>query len=203
MNSKITASHTERQAILYIRQSSPQQITEHEESRRLQYAMQARLKELGFVDIEVIDEDLGRSASGRVKRSGFDRMVSTVGLGRIGAVTAREVSRFARNNQEWSRLLELCSLLDVLVIDHDSVYDLRDGNDRLLLGLKGNLSEYELTIMKDRLQSAIKAKAARGEMLGKIPVGYCTSEDERVVKNPDVRVQKSIESILLKVIQFG
>src|SRR5262249_7430339 len=139
MSEKVGPRHLARKAILYVRQSSPEQVLQHVESQRLQYAMVSRLRTLGWGDVEVIDEDLGRSASGTRVRPGCDGVVARVSVGRVGVVAAREVSRFARNNREWYQLVEICSIVDTLLVDKDSVYDPRHGNDRLLLGLKGSL----------------------------------------------------------------
>jgi DNA invertase Pin-like site-specific DNA recombinase len=133
MNEKIKKHHLTRKAILYVRQSSSYQVVYNEESRRLQYAMRERLEQLGWEQIEVIDEDLGRSAAGGVERQGFERMVAEVCLGKVGAVAAREVSRFARNSREWQQLVEVCRIVDTLLIDHEVVYAPRQSNDRLLL----------------------------------------------------------------------
>ena len=122
MSEKIQPQHRARKAVLYVRQSSAFQVANNQESSRLQYAMQARLRDLGFAEIEVIDEDLGRSAAGTVARSGFERMVVEVSLGRVGAVAAREVSRFARNSREWQQLVEVCRIVDTVLIDHETVY---------------------------------------------------------------------------------
>src|SRR6516164_2559796 len=135
MSDKIKPHHLERKAILYVRQSSTYQVQNNLESQKLQYAMRDRLSSLGWSDIEVVDEDLGRSASGTVTRAGFERMVAEVCLGRVGAVAAREVSRFARNSREWQKLVEVCRVVDTLLIDHEMVYTPRLSNDRLLLGL--------------------------------------------------------------------
>ncbi|MBK8751396.1 MAG: recombinase family protein [Candidatus Competibacteraceae bacterium] len=140
MSDKIKALHLERKAILYVRQSSIHQVLHHQESQTLQYAMQDHLRQRGWREIDVIDEDLGRSASGTVTRSGFERMVAEVCLGRVGAVAAREVSRFARNSREWQQWVEVCRVVDTLLIDQDTVYAPRQSNDRLLLGLKGSLN---------------------------------------------------------------
>src|SRR5215813_6334826 len=130
MSDKIHPRHLARKAILYVRQSSSYQVANNEESRRLQYAMRERLEQLGWEQIEVIDEDLGRSAAGNVERRGFERMVAEVCLGKVGAVAAREVSRFARNSREWQRLVEVCRVVDTLLIDHEVVYAPRQSNDR-------------------------------------------------------------------------
>jgi hypothetical protein len=139
MSEKIRSQHLARKAMLYVRQSSAFKVTHNQESSKLQYAMQARLRELGFTEIEIVDEDLGRSAAGTVTRSGFERMVAEVSLGRVGAVAAREVSRFARNSREWQQLVEVCRIVDTVLIDQEAVYAPRASNDRLLLGLKGSL----------------------------------------------------------------
>ncbi len=147
MRDKIKPQHLARKAILYIRQSSAYQVAHNLESQRLQYAMQDRLQQLGWREIDVVDEDLGRSAAGMVTRAGFERMVAEVCLGEVGAVAAREVSRFARNSREWQQLVEVCRVVDTVLIDLDTAYSPRHSNDRLLLGLKGSLNEYELDLL--------------------------------------------------------
>ena len=154
----------------------------NQESGKLQYAMQARLRDLGFTEIEVIDEDLGRSAAGTVARSGFERMVAEVSLGRVGAVAAREVSRFARNSREWQQLVEVCRIVDTVLIDQEMVYAPRASNDRLLLGLKGSLNEYELDLLRQRSLEARRAMARRGELLVIAPVGYRKGDEHRLEK---------------------
>ena len=144
ISEKIPPHHLERKALLYVRQSSAHQVLHNRESSALQYAMRDRLTVLGWSEIEVIDEDLGRSAAGSVQRAGFERMVAEVCLGKVGAVCAREVSRFARNSRDWQQLIEMCRVVDTVLIDQETVYAPRHGNDRLLLGLKGSLNEYEL-----------------------------------------------------------
>jgi DNA invertase Pin-like site-specific DNA recombinase len=141
MSEKITSHHLTRKAILYIRQSSAYQVTHSLESQKLQYAMEERLRQPGWREIEIVDEDLGRSAAGTVTRAGFERMVSEVCLGKVGAVAAREVSRFARNSREWQQMVEVCRVVDTVLIDQEMVYAPRQSNDRLLLGLKGSLNE--------------------------------------------------------------
>ena len=165
MSDKIRPIHLARKAILYVRQSSAYQVTHNLESQRLQYAMRHRLEQFGWGDIDVVDEDLGRSAAGLVTRSGFERMVADVCLGNVGAVAAREVSRFARNSREWQHLVEMCRVVDTVLIDQDTVYAPRMSNDRLLLGLKGSLNEYELDLLRQRSVEARRQKAMRGELL--------------------------------------
>jgi DNA invertase Pin-like site-specific DNA recombinase len=138
---KIKPHHLARRAIVYVRQSSAHQVLHNPESRALQYAMRDRLAALGWSEIEVVDEDLGRSAAGGVARAGFERMVAEVCLGKVGAVAAREVSRFARNSRDWQQLIEMCRVVDTVLVDQEAVYAPRDGNDRLLLGLKGSLGD--------------------------------------------------------------
>ncbi len=147
---KIGAQHLARKAVLYVRQSSAHQVLHNRESPALQYAMRGRLAQLGWSEIEVVDEDLGRSAAGGVVRTGFERMVAEVCLGKVGAVAAWEVSRFARNSRDWQQLVEMCRVVDTLLIDQETVYAPRQGNDRLLLGLKGSLNEYELDLLRQR-----------------------------------------------------
>ena len=192
MNEKIRAQHLERKAIIYIRQSSAYQVTHNLESQKLQYAMQDRVRQLGWREIEVIDEDLGRSASGAVERSGFERMVAEVCMGKVGAVAAREVSRFARNSKDWQQLVEVCRIVDTLLIDQETVYAPRQSNDRLLLGLKGSLNEYELDLLRQRSVEARYEKARRGELVVSAPIGYIKTEDQRLEKNPDHRVQEAV-----------
>jgi DNA invertase Pin-like site-specific DNA recombinase len=201
----LDARYTRRTAILYVRQSSSRQVEVHEESRRLQYRMKERLAELGCRKVEVIDEDLGKTASGKVERTGFARMVAQVrSMGKVGVVAARDVSRLARNSRDWYQLLELCAMVDAVLVDHESVYDPRRSNDRLLLGLKGNLSAYELDLMQHRLLDARRAKAARGEMYGGLlPVGYCKGAHGGLEKNPDRRVQETIELVFAKCLELG
>ena len=136
---KIRPHHLERKAILYVRQSSAHQVLHNRESSALQYAMRDRLTALGWSQIDIVDDDLGRSAAGGIARAGFERMVAEVCLGKVGAVAAREVSRFARNSRDWQQLIEMCRVVDTVLIDQETVYAPRQGNDRLLLGLKGSL----------------------------------------------------------------
>jgi len=203
MSDKVGPHHLERKAILYVRQSSPYQVTHNEESRRLQYAMRERLREFGWQEIEIVDEDLGQTATGVVTRDGFERMVADVCLGKVGAVAAREVSRFARNSREWQQLVEVCRLVDTLLIDLDVVYAPRLSNDRLLLGLKGSLNEYELDLLRQRSLEARYEKARRGELVVGAPVGYLKTEDQRLEKDPDRRVQERIGLIFEKFMELG
>src|SRR6201997_5148171 len=202
MSEKIRIQHLERKAILYVRQSSPYQVIHNLESQKLQYAMEERLRQLGWREIEVIDEDLGRSAAGSVTRAGFERMVAEVCLGKVGAVAAREVSRFARNSRDWQQLIEMCRVVDTVLIDQEMVYAPRQGNDRLLLGLKGSLNEYELDLLRQRSLSARYEKARRGELIVAAPVGFVKVGDH-LEKDPDRRVQGAIGLVFDKVAELG
>lgn len=203
MSDKIQSQHLARKAVLYVRQSSAYQVMNNHESRRLQYAMQDRLRGLGWKEIEVIDEDLGKSAAGGVLRSGFQRMVAEVCLRKVGVVAAREVSRFARNSHDWQQLIEVCRVVDTLLIDQETVYSPRLSNDRLLLGLKGSLNEYELDLLRQRSVEARYEKARRGELVVAAPVGYQRTEDGRLEKNPDRRVRETIELVFRKFMELG
>ena len=203
MSEKIQPQHLSRKAMLYVRQSSAFQVAHNLESGKLQYAMQTRLRDLGFTEIEIIDEDLGRSAAGTEARSGFERMVAEVSLGRVGAVAAREVSRFARNSREWQQLVEVCRIVDTVLIDEETVYAPRASNDRLLLGLKGSLNEYELDLLRQRSLEARRAKAKRGELIVMAPVGYRKSDDQRLEKDPDRRVQEAIRLVFDQFERIG
>src|ERR1019366_6965343 len=192
MSDKIRPQHLSRKAILYVRQSSPYQVIHNLESQKLQYAMESRLHQLGWREIEVVDDDLGRSAAGGVTRAGFERMVA-----------AREVSRFARNSREWQQLVEVCRVVDTVLIDQEMVYAPRLSNDRLLLGLKGSLNEYELDLLRQRSVEARRKKARRGELLQAAPVGYIKTEDQRLEKDPDLRVQQAILLVFRKFMELG
>lgn len=199
---KVRPHHLERKAILYVRQSSAHQVLHNRESSALQYAMRDRLVALGWSEIEVIDDDLGRSAAGGVQRAGFERMVAEVCLGKVGAVCAREVSRFARNSRDWQQLIEMCRVVDTVLVDQEAIYAPRYGNDRLLLGLKGSLNEYELDLLRQRSLSARYEKARRGELVVTAPVGFVKAGD-RYEKDPDRRVQEAIALVFDKVAELG
>ena len=199
---KIRPHHLDRKAILYVRQSSSHQVLHNRESQTLQYAMRDRLTALGWSEIEIIDDDLGRSAAGGVTRVGFERMVAEVCLGKVGAVAAREVSRFARNSRDWQQLIEMCRVVDTVLVDQETVYAPRQGNDRLLLGLKGSLNEYELDLLRQRSLSARYEKARRGELIVAAPIGFVKAGD-RLEKDPDRRVQEAIRLVFDKVAELG
>ena len=203
---KITASHHSRQAIVYLRQSSPAQVEHNRESTERQYALATKARELGWPDerIVVIDEDLGLSGSGSVARSGFARLTAEVALARVGLVLGLEVSRLARNNADWHRLIDLAGLTDTLIGDADGIYHPALFNDRLLLGLKGTMSEAELHVLRARLNGGIRNKAARGELRRGLPVGFVWGEaDGEVLFHPDEAVITAIRSIFARFAETG
>jgi DNA invertase Pin-like site-specific DNA recombinase len=161
-----------RKAVVYVRQSSQTQVQTNLESQRRQYDLVEEARRRGFAQVEVIDDDLGRSASGTVARPGFDRLVAWLCAGEVGAVLCFDASRLARNGRDWHHLLELCGLVEARVIDLDGVYDPCRPNDRLLLGMKGSISEFELGVLKARMLDAARAKAQRGELRISVPIGY-------------------------------
>lgn len=173
MNPKITPEHLSRSAVVYVRQSTPGQVAQNTESQQRQYALVESARALGFTSVVVIDDDLGRSGSGLVERPGFQKLVALICGGSIGAVFCIEASRLARNGRDWHHLIDLCALVGTLVSDHDGVYDPRLVNDRLLLGLKGSMSEYELSLVRQRGLAARDSKAQRGELQVALPPGYC------------------------------
>jgi DNA invertase Pin-like site-specific DNA recombinase len=203
MSDKIRPQHVARKAILYVRQSSAYQVNHNLESQRLQYAMQDRLHQLGWREVDVVDEDLGRSAAGTVTRAGFERMVAEVCLGNVGGVAAREVSRFARNSREWQHLVEVCRVVDTVLIDLEAVYCPRLSNDRLLLGLKGSLNEYELDLLRQRSVEARRAKAQRGELFVAAPVGFLKTDAPHFEKDPDRRIQEAVALVFQKFGELG
>ena len=164
--------------------------------------MRDRLVALGWSEIEIIDDDLGRSAAGGVMRAGFERMVAEICLGKVGAVAAREVSRFARNSRDCQQLIEMCRVVDTVLVDQETVYLPRQGDDRLLLGLKGTLNEYELDLLRQRSLAARYEKARRGELVVAAPVGFVKAGD-RLEKDPDRRIQKAIRLVFDKVEELG
>ena len=198
---KIRPHHLDRKAILYVRQSSSHQVLHNRESRALQYAMRDRLTGLGWSEIAIIDDDLGRSAAGSVTRAGFERMVAEVCLGKVGAVAAREVSRFACNSRDWQQLIEMCRVVDTVLVDGETVYAPRQGNDRLLLGLKGSLNEYELDLLRQRSLSA-RYEKAQGRA-GRRRTGRLRQGRQSAGEGSDRRVQEAIRLVFDKVAELG
>ncbi|MGD2141679.1 MAG: recombinase family protein [Burkholderiales bacterium] len=203
MSDKIQPTHLERNAFVYVRQSSLRQVRDHTEGQRQQYALAQRARTLGFHETVLIDEDQGRSGSGQQERPGFGRLLSAVCQGDVGAVFALEASRLARNNRDWHHLVDLCALTDTLIIDAEGVYDARQLNDRLLLGLKGTMSEFELGLLRQRAREAFEQKAQRGHALWELPVGFVRTEEHRIEKTPDREVQQAIEGVFRKFIELG
>jgi DNA invertase Pin-like site-specific DNA recombinase len=203
MSEKIQLHHLSRQAYVYVRQSTMNQVRNHLESQRRQYDLQERARSLGFQRVVVVDDDLGRSATGSVERPGFSRLLTAVCSGDVGAVLALEASRLARNNRDWHHLIDLCAMAATLVIDHDGVYDPRLLNDRLLLGLKGTMSEFEISLLRQRALEAYRQKVRRGKVLTMVPVGYVRTEDDGIEITPDRQVQESVRGIFQKFRELG
>jgi DNA invertase Pin-like site-specific DNA recombinase len=196
-HSKVQARHLKRNAYLYVRQSTLRQVLENTESTQRQYGLQGRAVALGWrqEQVIVIDSDLGQSGACAVDRQGFQRLVTEVSLGHAGIVMGLEVSRLARNSTDWHRLLEICALTDTLILDEDGIYDPAHFNDRLLLGLKGTMSEAELHVLRARLRGGILNKARRGELAVRLPIGFVYDAQQRVRLDPDARVQESIRQL--------
>jgi excisionase family DNA binding protein len=194
---KVGSDHLVRQAIVYVRQSTADQVAHNLESQRRQYALVERARQLGWADVEVIDDDLGRSGSG-VSRPGFEKLLAGICEGRVGAVVSIEASRLARNGRDWHTLLEFCGLVSTLIVDEDGVYDPRHPNDRLLLGMKGTMSEMELSVLRQRSHEALRQKARRGELFMTVAIGYVRVGRDRIEMDPDRRVRDAIGLVFAK-----
>src|SRR5262244_2242437 len=194
---KITAEHLGRGAFVYVRQSTADQLLHNLESRRRQYGLADRARQLGWTTVEVIDDDLGRSGGG-IARPGFERLLAAICEARVGAVLAIEASRLARNGRDWHTLIEFCGLVGTLIVDEDGIYDPRHPNDRLLLGMKGTMSELELSMFRQRSQEALKQKARRGALVLGVAAGYVKIGRDRIEKNPDKRVQDALQLVFAK-----
>src|ERR1700692_3473583 len=203
MSEKIKGHQLERGAYCYVRQSTRYQVRNHLESKELQYSLGGRAEQLGFCKVVVIDEDLGRSGAGTHERPGFGRLLASVCQGMAGAGVALEASRLARNNRDWHHLVDLCALAETLLIDSDGIYDPRVLNDRLLLGLKGSMAEFELGLLRQRAREAFEQKVKRGFALWELPVGFVRSEEGGIEKTPDRQVQQAIASVFQKFQQLG
>jgi DNA invertase Pin-like site-specific DNA recombinase/murein DD-endopeptidase MepM/ murein hydrolase activator NlpD len=203
-SAKIQATHRARQAVVYVRQSTPHQLQQHPESTRRQYQLATTAQTLGWPlpRIRVIDEDLGFSGASSTERRGFQWLVTAIGLGEIGLVLVTEVSRLSRLNSDWHRVLELCAVFETLIADEDGIYDPRDPNDRLVLGLKGTLFAAELQILQARMRGALLNKARRGALAVRLPVGYCRQEDGTVVLDPHERVRATLETLFAQFAQL-
>jgi len=202
---KVQADHLKRNAYLYVRQSTLRQVFENTESTKRQYGLRQRAIALGWPEerIIVIDSDLGQSGASSADREGFQRLVSEVGVGHAGIVLGLEVSRLARNSMDWHRLLEICAITDTLILDEDGIYDPAHFNDRLLLGLKGTMSEAELHVLRARLQGGILNKARRGELEMRPPVGLVYNSDGTLVLDPDQQVQHCLRWLFATFGQTG
>ena len=200
---KIAQHHLDRAAVIYVRQSSLAQVEHNQESQKRQYALTDRAKDLGWRNIRVIDDDLGRSGGGQVERQGFEQLLSEVCQGLVGGVFAVEASRLARNGHDWHRLLEFCRVVDTLIIDHDGIYDPKHPNDGLVLGLKGTMSEVELSMFRQRSQEAIRQMARRGDYYTRIAEGYVLGPDGTLEKDPDEQVRRTLSLVFEKFREFG
>jgi DNA invertase Pin-like site-specific DNA recombinase len=192
-----------RKAVVYVRQSTQSQVMTNLESQRRQYDLVNIARQHGFIDVEVIDDDLGRSASGTVARPGFDRLVAWLCAGKVGAVLCQDASRLARNGRDWHHLLELCGLVEARVVDHDGVYNPCQPNDRLLLGMKGSISEFELGVLRTRMLDAARSKARRGELRLSVPFGYIWHREVGLGLDPDLRLQDVIRLIFTRFNELG
>lgn len=192
-----------RKAVVYVRQSTQTQVQVNLESKRRQYDLVQEARRRGFQRVEVIDDDLGRSASGTVERPGFDRLVAWLCAGEVGAVLCSDASRLARNGRDWHHLLELCGLVEACVIDLDGVYNPCRPNDRLLLGMKGSISEFELGILRSRMLDAARAKARRGELRLTVPIGYLWHREYGLTVDPDLRMQEVVRLVFARFRQLA
>ena len=199
--SKIASDHLARQAFVYVRQSTQDQVLRNHESRRRQYGLAERARHLGWPEPVVIDDDLGRSGGG-VARPGFERLLVAICEGRAGIALAVEASRLARNGRDWHTLLEFCGLVGCLLADEDGVYDPRLPNDRLLLGMKGTMSEMELSILRQRSLEALRQKARRGELFLNVAVGFVKVRHDRIALDPDLRIREALGLVFGKFAEF-
>src|SRR4051794_2969976 len=194
---KIKPEHLARKAIVYLRQSSERQVRQNLESQRLQYELAERIRGLGWQEIEVIDRDLGCSAAmSSASREGFERVLSSVALGEVGIVVSREVSRLSRTDKDWCRLVEVCQIFGTLIGDEQQVYDLNYLDDQLVLGIKGTLSVVELKIIRQRMLAGQEAKARRGELFKRLPIGYARYPVDKITFHPDRRVCEAACTVL-------
>lgn len=195
--SKIMPEHLARAAFVYVRQSTAYQVLNNLESQRRQYGLVDRARQLGWAEVQIVDDDLGRSGGGTA-RPGFEKLLAAICEGRVGAVVSLEASRLARNGRDWHTLLEFCGLVGTLIVDEEAIYDPRSPNDRLLLGMKGTMSEMEISVFRQRSVEAMRQKARRGELHLTVAVGYAKTEDNRIEKDPDRRVRDAILLVFRK-----
>ena len=199
---RITPEHLSRAAWVYVRQSTPGQVRHNHESRGRQYALKDRARQLGWSDVVLVDDDLGRSGGG-TERPGYDRLLAAVCRGEVGAVLSLEASRLARNGREWHTLIDYCGLVGCLLADETCVYDPRLPDDRLLLGMKGAMSEMELSTLRFRSVEALRRKARRGELFMTVAVGYVRVDRDRIGMDPDQRVRETVALVFRKFAEFG
>ena len=199
---RITPEHLSRAAWVYVRQSTPSQVRHNHESRGRQYALKDRARQLGWSDVVLVDDDLGRSGGG-TERPGYDRLLAAVCRGEVGAVLSLEASRLARNGREWHTLIDYCGLVGCLLADETCVYDPRLPDDRLLLGMKGAMSEMELSTLRFRSVEALRRKARRGELFMTVAVGYVRVDRDRIGMDPDQRVRETVALVFRKFAEFG
>src|SRR6202008_4813959 len=198
-NPKIKPEHLARKAIVYLRQSSERQVRQNKESQLLQYAMAERVRALGWQQVEIINSDLGSSASlAAAQREGFERVLSWVALGEVGIVASREVSRLSRTDKDWCRLMEVCQIFGTLIADEQQVYDLSNLDDQLVLGIKGTLSVVELKVLRQRMLAGQEAKARRGELFKRLPIGYARDPVGEIMFHPDRRICEAIQLVFAK-----
>src|SRR3954454_6678873 len=203
--SKIRDQHLDRLAMVYVRQSSPQQVIENRESRERQYALAQFAQRLGWPAerVVIIDEDQGQSGKSTLNRSGFQRLMTEVSLNHVGIVLGLELSRLSRSNKDWHQLIDVCGIFSTLLCDQDGVYDPLDTNDRLLLGMKGAMSEFELVTLRNRLLRGSRNKAERGELFLHVPLGYLKVSSDEVIQEPDEQARGMIHLVFEKFDQLG
>ena len=204
LSGKLTPDHLCRKAVVYLRQSSLAQVRHNTESQRLQYALTETARGYGFQRVEVIDRDLGASASSGARvRSGFKQLLASIALGEVGLILSRELSRLSRTDKDWCHLLELCQLFNTLIADAENLYDLNRMDDQLVLGIKGTLSVVELKTLKFRLQQGREAKARRAELVHCLAPGYVQDLPRQIVKDPNQRVQEAMALVFSKFDELG
>src|SRR3984885_13240850 len=202
---RIRDVHLNRLAMVYVRQSTPQQVLENRESRERQYALAKFAQRLGWPTerVVVIDEDQGQSGKPAAERTGFQRLMTEVSLNHVGVVLGLELSRLSRSNKDWHQLIDVCGIFNTLLSDQDGVYDPLDGNDRLLLGMKGAMSEYELVTLRNRLLRGSRNKAERGELFLAVPLGYLKTPSGEIVQEPDEQARGMIQLVFDKFEELG
>ena len=192
---RISPDHLARAAVVYVRQSSPKQVQSNQESTRIQMDLREKAIALGWPDPVLIDDDLGLSAGGFAQRPGFQKLLARVAMREVGIILSIDASRLSRNNKDWAHLLQLCHFFDTLIADADQIYDLSHPNDRLVIGIKGTLSEMELGLIRNRMRAGLEAKAARGELRFNLPAGYDYDASGKINFDPDLRVQHAIRTM--------